>query len=94
MIAANLVPGNSGSPILYAPPRYSGARPILLGVQSTSYVSADLVGMAPIQVLIDSLRTPPLPDMDVSEFDRPQPAGQSGTVIKGGVVMSGGVVVK
>jgi hypothetical protein len=52
-IAANLVPGNSGSPIYYLPFGGNGSsfggRPALLGVQSSSIVEADLAGMTPVE---------------------------------------------
>ena len=82
MIAANLVPGNSGSPILYVPPRYSGRRAVLLGVQSTSFLGYDVAGMAPIQLLMDSLKSGEIPDLDVSEFDRPAPPSRVNVVIQ------------
>jgi hypothetical protein len=82
MIAANLAPGNSGSPILYVPPRLAGGRPVLLGVQSIAFIPWDVAGMAPIQYLIDSLKSGGLPDLDVSEFDRPAPPHTGGTVVR------------
>jgi hypothetical protein len=52
-IAANLVPGNSGSPIYYLPPGGNGVslggRAMVLGVQSSSILEADLACMTPIK---------------------------------------------
>jgi hypothetical protein len=52
-IAANLVPGNSGSPIFYLSPGGNGVslggRPMVLGVQSSSILEADLACMTPIK---------------------------------------------
>src|SRR5262249_2272708 len=50
LIAANLVPGNSGSPIFHVPLGGSGVviggtRPMLLGVQSMSFAGAGVAGM-------------------------------------------------
>jgi hypothetical protein len=73
MIAASLVPGNSGSPIMFVPSTVAGAsagpgRAVVIGVQSTSFIGWDIAGMAPIQFLIDSLKTVELPDLDLSEI--------------------------
>jgi len=55
LIAASLVPGNSGSPILYSPPGSSGVsfggRASLIGVQSMSLMGSDIAGMTPISYL-------------------------------------------
>ena len=81
MIAASLVPGNSGSPILYVPVAFNGlnfggGRPSLIGVQSSALVGWDVAGMTPIQFLIDALRAAEIPDVDWSMLDAsaPQPA--------------------
>jgi hypothetical protein len=73
MIAASLVPGNSGSPILYVPaaggsPSVGPGRAVVIGVQSTSFIGWDIAGMAPIQFLIDALKITDLPDLDLSEI--------------------------
>jgi len=51
-LAANLVPGNSGSPVFFVPPGGPGIvfgssvqRPVLLGIQSSSLITADLAIM-------------------------------------------------
>jgi len=74
MIAASLVPGNSGSPILYVPTGAGNAsagpgRAVVIGVQSTSFIGWDIAGMAPIQFLIDALKASNLPDLDLSEIE-------------------------
>lgn len=86
MIAASLVSGNSGSPILYVPPRFAGRRAVLLGIQSCAWEHYDVAGMVPIQFLIDSLKSGGIPDLDVSEFDR-APTGNHGTAVTGNVVI-------
>jgi hypothetical protein len=53
LIAANLVPGNSGSPMFHVPlggsgVSFGGTRPMLLGIQSISFLGADVAGMTPI----------------------------------------------
>lgn len=55
-IAANLVPGNSGSPIFYVPfggngASFGGGRTELIGIQSSSFDGADVAGMAPVDGL-------------------------------------------
>jgi hypothetical protein len=74
MIAASLVPGNSGSPILYVPSGTGNAptgpgRAVVIGVQSTSFIGWDIAGMVPIQFLKDALKTSNLPDLDLSEIE-------------------------
>ena len=77
MIAASLVPGNSGSPIFFVPVGFNGVsfggagRATLIGVQSTSFVGWDIAGMSPIQFLIDSLKSANIPDADFSVFESP-----------------------
>jgi hypothetical protein len=61
LIAANLVPGNSGSPIFHVPLGGSGVviggtRPMLLGVQSMSFFGADVAGMTPIKFVYEILQ--------------------------------------
>jgi hypothetical protein len=55
-IAANLVQGNSGSPIFYFPMGGGGVmfggpinRPVLVGLQSESFAGADIAGMTPAE---------------------------------------------
>ena len=76
LLAANLVPGNSGSPIFHVPLggnglSFGGTRPMLLGVQSISYVGADIAGMTPSNFVYDILQTMGLGDVD---FRRDPPA--------------------
>jgi len=66
MIAASLVPGNSGSPIVFVPPTFQGGRAFLLGVQSTSFLGYDVAGMAPVQFLLDTIRNLNLPDANLA----------------------------
>jgi hypothetical protein len=69
LIAANLIPGNSGSPIFHVPLGGSGisiggTRPMLLGVQSISVMGADIAGMTPINFVYDLLLKMEFPDAD------------------------------
>lgn len=69
LIAANLVPGNSGSPIFHVPlggggVALGGTRPMLLGVQSFSFLGADVAGMTPIKFVYDILQDIGYPDAD------------------------------
>jgi len=49
-VAANLVGGNSGSPIAYLPTGGGElTRPMLVGLQSSSFAEADIAGMTPIE---------------------------------------------
>lgn len=62
MIAASLVPGNSGSPIFFVPVGLpglisgGGLRAFLLGVQSNSFMGSDVAGMAPVEFVWDAIR--------------------------------------
>jgi hypothetical protein len=70
-IAASLVPGNSGSPIYYVPPRFitlganQPGRPVLLGVQSMSYIPWDVAGMTPAQYIYEIIEKMKPPDADL-----------------------------
>jgi hypothetical protein len=81
-IAANLVPGNSGSPILFVPSGFGGLsiggqRPMLLGVQSTSFLLWDVAGMTPVQYLYEVVVNLGLPDSDLSRGARSKaPVGE------------------
>jgi hypothetical protein len=73
LIAANLVPGNSGSPIFYYPPFGENAditspgvqRIILLGVQSSSAVPSDIAFMTPATYLYDIVRSMNIDDANL-----------------------------
>jgi hypothetical protein len=80
LIAASLVGGNSGSPIVYMPRLGETGRPFLLGVQSISVAYSDVAGMAPIRYLIERLRELQIPDIDLSipgDVDDAKPATTS-----------------
>ncbi|HUY80283.1 MAG TPA: hypothetical protein VMU92_00980 [Acidobacteriaceae bacterium] len=73
MIAASLVPGNSGSPIFFVPVGFpgisaGGQRAFLLGVQSVSYLGSDVAGMAPVEYLWDAIRKLNLSDANLPTF--------------------------
>jgi hypothetical protein len=73
VIAANLVSGNSGSPIFYYPPFGENAditspgldRLVLLGIQSSSVVTSDVAYMTPATFLVDIIEEMKLPDVDL-----------------------------
>ena len=70
LIAANLIAGNSGSPIFYVPLGGSGtpdshARPMLIGVQSMFFDGQDVAGMTPINLVYDIFESMVLPDADL-----------------------------
>jgi hypothetical protein len=76
LIAANLIPGNSGSPIFHVPLGGSGVsiggtRPMLLGVQSMSFGGADVAGMTPINFVYEILQGLALPDADLHRGPQP-----------------------
>lgn len=69
-IAANLVPGNSGSPIFFVPPggyglSFGGGRVLLLGVQSLSIIPFDIAGMTPSQFVYEIIEAAKPPDADL-----------------------------
>jgi hypothetical protein len=79
MIAASLVPGNSGSPIFFVPVGFPGIsvsnqRAVLLGVQSTSFLGYDVAGMAPISGLMDAIKKLNLVDADIPSYAMQNPA--------------------
>jgi hypothetical protein len=67
MVAASLVPGNSGSPVVLNPSMFQGGRPFIIGVQSISFLGSDVAGMAPIRYLLESIRKLHLEDADLSK---------------------------
>jgi hypothetical protein len=76
LIAANLVFGNSGSPLFHVPLGGSGVmlggtRPMLLGVQSFSFEGADIAGMTPIGYVYEILQDLALPDADLHRGSPP-----------------------
>lgn len=80
LIAANLVPGNSGSPIFHVPLGGSGVsiggtRPMLLGVQSLSYIGSDVAGMTPIKFVYEILEQQGFKNADLHRG--PQPASSN-----------------
>jgi hypothetical protein len=72
LVAAALVPGNSGSPIFVLPNERHPRRIFLAGVQSVSSIGNDVAGMAPIRSFFDSLRIlKDEPDLDLGPPDKP-----------------------
>jgi hypothetical protein len=77
-VAASLVPGNSGSPIYYVPPGFGGLsvgganpRPVLLGIQSMSFLPWDVAGMTPIPNAYKIIKDMKLQDANLSLGPRP-----------------------
>jgi hypothetical protein len=78
LIAANLIPGNSGSPIFHVPLGGSGVsiggtRAMVLGVQSMSFGGAGIAGMTPINFVFEILQKMSLPDADLHRGPAPAP---------------------
>lgn len=72
-LAANLVPGNSGSPIFFTPLFPPGAaivsgepRAMILGLQSVVVEGSDLAGMTPAAYILDVIRAAVPTDADLS----------------------------
>ncbi len=73
LIAANLVPGNSGSPILYYPPFGENGdisspglqRLVLIGVQSSSVAASDVAFMTPANYVFDIIQSINIRDADL-----------------------------
>lgn len=82
LIAANLVPGNSGSPIFYVPAGGGGivigsqnARPFLLGLQSLSFLGAGVAGMTPVSYIYETILDMDLPNANVPADESSPPRG-------------------
>ena len=56
LVAASLVPGNSGSPIVVLPNQLHPGSTFVAGVQSISFSGSDVAGMTPIRPMLDKLR--------------------------------------
>lgn len=73
LVGANLVPGNSGSPIFYFPPfgedsdvvRPGLQRMVLLGVQSSSNIPSAVAYMTPANYVFDIINAMKIPDADL-----------------------------
>jgi hypothetical protein len=71
LVAINLVPGNSGSPIVYAPSllvvvkQSAPRRAVVLGIQSLSLPDSDVAGMAPISAVYRIIEEMRLPNADL-----------------------------
>lgn len=69
-LSINLVPGNSGSPIFYAPEgsngvSFGGGRVTLVGLQSASFLGADISGITPVQYIFEAIQNLKLQDADL-----------------------------
>ncbi len=79
-IAANLIGGNSGSPVFFYPPGPGGlgtsfgtggvnvARAALIGVQSLSFEGADIAGMTPIEEVFQIIKRHAPPNVDIDWY--------------------------
>lgn len=70
LISINLFPGTSGSPIFFAPEgangaNFGGGRAMLMGLQSTSYLGADVSGMTPVRYIFEAIQSLNLHDADL-----------------------------
>lgn len=77
-VAANLIQGNSGSPIFYTPPEICGVlglncaavkRAFVLGVQSSAFGGADIAGMTPIEDVFKIIEKHAPPEEDLFRGD-------------------------
>lgn len=73
LLSINLVPGNSGAPILYVPEGSNGlsfgGRVNVIGLQSMSFLGSDVAGMTPSRYIFESIRSLNLPDADLYRGD-------------------------
>lgn len=70
-VAATLVGGNSGSPIIALPPgnlmlRVGNTRPFLVGLQSMSLAGGEIAGMTPAQYIFDVIDSIHLKDANMA----------------------------
>lgn len=70
LLSINLIPGNSGSPIFYINEgangvSFGGGRTSLIGLQSTSFLGADISGMTPVQYIFETIESLRLQDADL-----------------------------
>jgi hypothetical protein len=70
LLSVNLVPGNSGAPILYVPEgsngvSFGGGRPNLIGLQSMSFAGSDIAGMTPSKYIFKVIQDLNLKDADL-----------------------------
>ncbi len=77
-VAANLAPGNSGSPIYYVPAGWgqmimlgNNHRPMFLGIQSLSFIPWDVAGMTPAEYVYDLIGKMKIPDADLRRNVQP-----------------------
>jgi hypothetical protein len=79
IIGANLVAGNSGSPIYFDPLVPPGGiissgepRPMIIGLQSISFGNADLAGMTPAIYIVELISKTLPPDADIALAPSPK----------------------
>ena len=85
LLSIDLIPGTSGSPIFFAPEgangtSFGGARAMLIGLQSTSYVGADVSGMTPVRYIFEAIESLNLRDADLYRgLSQNKPSNGSGS---------------
>jgi len=70
LLSINLVPGTSGSAIFYTPEgangmAFGGGRTALIGLQSTTYLGADISGMTPVKYIYEGIESLKLKDANL-----------------------------
>jgi hypothetical protein len=70
LIAANMFPGSSGSPVFVVAPGGNGVsfggKTFLMGIQSNSYLTAEVAGVTPVQAILDAINSMQLSDANLS----------------------------
>lgn len=66
-VAANLVSGNSGSPVFSMPRMNTGDRATLIGLQSITFPGSDVAGITPVQYIYEILDSIREPDWDLQQ---------------------------
>lgn len=70
LIAANMFPGSSGSPVFVVAPGGNGVsfggKTFLMGIQSNSYISAEVAGVTPVTAILDAIKSMQLTDANLS----------------------------
>jgi Trypsin-like peptidase domain len=69
-IAANMFPGSSGSPVFIVAPGGNGVsfggKTFLMGIQSNSYIPADVAGVTPVTAILDAIKSMQLSDANLT----------------------------
>jgi hypothetical protein len=78
LLSINLMPGTSGSPILFTPEgangtSFGGGRVVLLGLQSSAFFGADVSGMTPAKYIFEAIENLKIQDANLYRGDPPVP---------------------